>query len=224
MFKFSFVIPNYNRYDLCHQLMFDIYKTCSPVHEVIIVNDGCTQPESFSGLEWWQNTKMLPVHELRLDENVGFLKASNAGMKITTGDIVCLISNDVRVKGDIVQRVEHIVKDTPNVLIGGRMLSFNTGWNEFDGVIFPYIEGWLLIAHKNVWESVGYLDERFAPSDMEDIDISTTVMQKGGILVPLPDDMTFHMGAQSIGYTPEREEMTKRNKEKFRKKWIDKNE
>jgi hypothetical protein len=33
--------------------------------------------------------------------------------------------------------------------------------------------------------------------------------------------MVRHIGAQSIGYNPEREKITIRNKELFRKKWID---
>ena len=83
--KTSIVIPNYNRFDLVHQTLYDIYQHCVPVEEVIVVNDGCTQPESFTGLEWWSQGVMLPVRALNLEENVGFLKASNAGMRDAKG-------------------------------------------------------------------------------------------------------------------------------------------
>jgi GT2 family glycosyltransferase len=220
MLKFSFVIPNYNRYDLVHQTLFDIYKTCSPVHEVVIVNDGCTQMESFTGVEWWSRGTMLPVHELRLEENVGFLRASNAGMKYATGDIICLLSNDVRVKTDIVLRIEHYLKGNPYSLVGGRLLNSDTGWNNFDGEIFPYIEGWLLAMTHMGWEEVDYFDEQFAPNDFEDIDLSTKVLASDGLLFALPEDATQHIGAQSIKYSPEREALTIQNKEKFRAKWM----
>lgn len=218
---FSFVIPNYNRYDLVHQCLYDIYQHCMPVHEVIIVNDGCTQSESFTGLEWWKTTQMLPVKVLNLDINVGFLKASNAGMKKATGDIICLLSNDVRVRGDIVQRIEHILKNTPISLVGGRLLDYDTGWNNFDGEIFPYIEGWLLAMTKFGWENILYFDEDFSPNDFEDVDLSTKMLRiVEGKLLALPEDITFHMGAQSIGFNPEREALTIKNKEKFRAKWV----
>lgn len=217
--KFSFVIPNYNRYDLVHQTLFDIYKTCVPVHEVIVVNDGCTEVESFTGIEWWKSTHMLPVRMLNLEENVGFLRASNAGLKKATGEIICLLSNDVRVQGDIVTRIEHSLRNC-DCLVGGRLLDWDTGWNTFDRKIFPYVEGWLLATTSAIWSDVDYFDEQFAPHDMEDVDLSTKVIAWGGKLDALPEDITHHLGAQSIGYNPEREALTKRNKEKFRQKWM----
>ena len=147
---------------------------------------------------------MLPVRALNLEENVGFLKASNVGMKDATGDIIILLSNDVRVKGDIAQRIEHILR-SQDALVGGRYLSFDTGWNTFGGITFPYIEGWLLASTKTLWEEAGYFDERFSPNDMEDVDISTTFVRNGHTLVALPEDITQHLGAHNIGYNPKRE-------------------
>ena len=224
MSKVSIVIPNYNRYDLVHQLLFDLYKNCSPVYEVIVVNDGCTEEESFSGLIWWKQTKMLPVMHLDLADNVGFLLASNAGMKSATGDIIALISNDVRIKDDIVTKINLQINTTYNSFIGGRLLNFDTGWNSFSSGmggkhLFSYLEGWLLAARKDSWEEFGYFDERYVPHDFEDVDISTTASKLEYMLVSLPEESTYHAGAQSIGYNPEREALTKRNREKFRKKW-----
>ena len=217
--KVSIVIPNYNRWDLTHILLFGLYQRCASIDEIIVVNDGCTQEESFSGLDWWKSTELLPVRELRLKKNVGFLKASNAGMKQATGDIIILISNDVIVRGDIVLRIRHILEDK-KAFVGGRLLDWNTGWNEFDGRIFPYLEGWLLAASTLSWEELDYFDGRYAPHDYEDVDISTNAISKGYQLVALPEDLTFHQSASTIGYNPEREELTKQNREKFREKWL----
>ena len=79
---------------------------------------------------------MLPVKELRLENNMGFLLASNAGMKSATGDIIALISNDVRVKDDIIIRIILQINTTYNSFIGGRLLDFSTGWNNFGDKIF----------------------------------------------------------------------------------------
>jgi glycosyltransferase involved in cell wall biosynthesis len=217
------VIPTFNHYDLLHTLLYDIYQKCSPslsiIKEVIVVDDCSTDEDYRNGLRWWKENGMLPVRHIRMSENSMFLKASNAGLKKATGDMICLISNDVRIKGDIVGQI--LSSDTPDVVMfGGRLLDWDTGWNTFDGHTFPYLEGWLLAACKTMWEYVGYFDERFAPSDMEDVDISTTVLSKGLYLQPLPDHMTHHMGGQSIHYGSEREAITIANKEKFRLKWM----
>lgn len=222
MNKVSIVIPNYNRWDLCHQLLFDIYKNCSLVYEVIIVNDGCTEKESFEGLEWWKVQGMLPVKELRLEDNVGFLLASNAGMKSATGDIICLISNDVRVHKDLVGIMIARCSIEDKLLGGGKYYNESTGWNEFGDKVFPYVEGWLLFSKKENWEELGYFDERYIPNDFEDVDLSTTARDMKYALAQITPDageVVTHAGAQSIGYNPERETLTKRNREKFRKKW-----
>ncbi|MEK6882660.1 MAG: hypothetical protein AABY22_23765, partial [Nanoarchaeota archaeon] len=73
---------------------------------------------------------------------------------------------------------------------------------------------------RNAWDELFYFDEQFAPSDMEDIDLSTKAYALGYDLVALPSDMTHHIGGQSIGFNPEREKITLINKEKFKNKWI----
>lgn len=218
MKKVSFVITNYNGWSMVHQLLFDIFKTCHlpSIHEVIVVNNGCTEPESFSGLEWWVSTGILPVREVRLEKNIGFLRAANAGMREAKGDVVCLVSNDVRIHDDVVS----FITKSGRTLFGGRLLDYDTGWNSFDGRVFPYLEGWLLATDKSVWEELGYFDERFAPNDMEDVDLSTSALASGCILFPIPDGYATHIGAQTLKYTPEREEITKKNREKFREKWV----
>lgn len=218
--KVSIVILNYDRYDLVHQLLFDIYKNCTRPDEVLVVNNGCTQEESFTGLEWWMKAGHLPVRELRIDENIGFLLGANEGLKEATGDIIILISNDVRVMGDIILRIQNIINGTSDVLIGGRVLDWDTGWNKFDKELFPYVEGWLLAAHRESWIELGYFDERYAPNDYEDLDISTTARDKGYELVALPEDITVHQSAQTIGYNAKREALTKINREKFKDKWL----
>lgn len=213
--KFSFVIPAYNNYKLLHQLLWDIYKNCSPVHEVLITDDGNDQ-DTVDGVKWW--TGMLPIRHFRNIEGLGFLKNSNNGLALlASGDILCLVSTDVRIYKDIAGFSQSL---NSNEMLGGRYLDFDTGWNTFDNTIFPYLEGWLLCAYKDLWKEVDYFDERFAPNDMEDIDISTKVLRSDGVLRTYPEGYVSHIGAQSIGYNPEREQITLRNKKLFYEKWV----
>lgn len=221
--KVSFVIPTYNHYALLHQILYDIYQTCSLVDEVLVVNDASTDEDVYNGLAWWKKAEMLPIREIRLETNHMFLKASNIGLKKAVGDVIILISNDVRVRKDVSTEIYKILSDVPHSIVGGRLLDFDTGWNKFDYHLFPYLEGWLLATTKTNWKELKYFDERFSPSDMEDIDLSTTALKLGYGLIPLPEGYTQHLGGQSIGFSPEREAITIANKEKFRKKWIIKN-
>lgn len=219
---FSFVIPVYNNYGLLHTILWDIYKNCSRPDEVLILDDCSTEKDVKSGVEWWTRTDLLPIEYIRQEENLGFLLNSNYGLKRAKGDIVCLVSTDVRVHKDVVSVISKELGTYSKSLIGGRHLEFDTGWNTFQGRIFPYLEGWFLAATKDGWKEFGYFDEQYVPNDMEDVDLSTTAASLGYAFVEIPSEMLSHIGAQSIGYNPEREEITLRNKKKFEEKWVKK--
>lgn len=221
MKTFSFVIPTYNHYPLLHQILYDIYKKCSPVLEVLVVDDGSTDEDYREGLKWWKENGMLNIRHLKMETNVGFLKASNAGLKRANGDIVCLISNDVRIYRDIVKGICDAMSGWGGgALVGGRFIDWDSGWNTFNNRVFGYLEGWLLATTRDAWKELNYFDEQFAPSDMEDIDLSTKALSLKYDLVSLPVEYTMHIGGQSIGFNAGREKITLINKEKFRQKWI----
>jgi len=224
MNKVSIVILNYDGWAMTHNLLFDIYKNCSVqfIHEVLVVNNGCTEPESFTGLEWWIGTGMLPIRELRIEKNVGFLLGANAGLKDATGDIIVLLSNDVRIYGDVVALVVAGATIDEKILIGGKFYPTSTGWNDFDGRVYPYAEGWLLASTKKNWEELDYFDERYAPNDYEDVDLSTKAFSLGFAVAQITPDggqILEHLSGRTLMYNADREELTKKNREKFREKW-----
>lgn len=219
----SIVIPVYKHYDLTHALLFDIYQYNRDADEILVVNDGVRDEETYKGVAWWREHMLSQVRLLDIEGNKGFLKACNIGVKKATGDIIILISNDVRFQDDVVNLVRSVLSSDSKILMGGKLYTGSTGWNEFKNGkknrIFSYMEGWLLIFTKTAWEELGGFDERFSPNDYEDIDISTTAISKGYTLTPLSSDKIRHIGAQSIGYTPERLEITRRNRKLFAEKW-----
>lgn len=218
--KFSIVIPTYNHYDLLHTILYDIYQRCKNVDEVIVVNDDSTDKDYYDGLDWWMGNGMLPLRHLQMKKNGGFILSSNCGIKNATGDIICLLSSDVRVGSDISVTVPSILNVQQKCLVGGRLLDYDTGWNRFGNRIFPYLEGWLIAATKDSWKELDYLDEDLVPNDFEDVSLSTKALEMDYTLVPLNDNRIVHIGGQSIGYNSNRETITRINQEKFRQKYV----
>ncbi|MHA2246906.1 MAG: glycosyltransferase family 2 protein [Candidatus Hodarchaeales archaeon] len=220
--KTSVVIPCYNKYYLLHQLLYDLYKTCADdIDEIVVVNDASTEKDFENGLrDFWFKENHLPVRLLSLKNNVGFLKAANRGMKYAEGDVLCLISNDVRIHTNIIKRIKESLVMSQKQLIGNRLINFDSGWNTFNGKTYSYIEGWLLACTRDAWNDVGGFDERFAPADFEDVDLSTAFEAKGYSLCGMNNSKVEHLGAQSYGYNPEREAITKRNQKLFEEKWV----
>lgn len=212
----SVVIPVYGRFDLLHVLLYDLYKNCSLIDEVIIVNDKPEDSDVRNNLVWWKTSNMLPIEVIETPENLGFLRSANLGLRSAVEDNVILISTDVRVHKDI---VEYLKLSQPQYIVGGRLLDWDTGWNAINDTVFPYLEGWILGASKEAWQTLGYFDEQYAPNDMEDVDLSTQAVFWDYHLSTFPEGYVSHIGAQSISYGEEREKGTKKNKERFGEKW-----
>lgn len=226
------VIPTYNHWNLTHSLLWDLHsKEKNNIDSILIVNNGSTDEEVSGGLKWWTRETTFnkyPIQVLDIEENCGFLLAANRGLEqvvhrvdpyVDANDVVILLSNDVQIKAPFISQIRDILSVSAQTLIGGILYSSSTGWNMVGGKIYPYLEGWLLATTASNWEMLNYFDERFAPHIYEDIDLSTTALKMGYELVPLNNVGLVHMAGQTILYTPERDKLTLKNKEKFEAKW-----
>lgn len=220
----SIVIPVYKNWELCDSVLAGLYKNeLSNIDEVVIVDDFSEDVSLNEVFIHWKN--LLPLTVIKNAINSGFTISANNGLRycdkpIASKHITFLISSDVTITGKFIERTADILLGARKSLVGGKLLFGNTGWNEFDGKVFQYLEGWFLACTSDGWRELGYLDENYAPFDYEDIDISTTAKKLGYKLEPLNSPFLKHKGGGSIGYNPAREAITKRNREYFRKKWL----
>jgi O-antigen biosynthesis protein len=216
--KISFVVPSYNHADLLTNLLMDILTYNSEVDEVVVIENGSTEAEIFTVYGWWQEHINLPLVTYTLKDNIGFLRACNYGVSKAIGDIIVLVSNDVRIERPILAEVKE--KTNGKSLVGARLIDWDSGWNRFGAGVFSYLEGYLLAFTRETWNNLGGFDEQYAPYDFDDMDLSTSALVQGYSLVTLNSDKILHLGGKTIGFNAEREKITLANKEKFRQKWI----
>lgn len=219
--KFSIVIPSYDHWELTHSLLFDIYNNFPQDVEILVVDDCSPDKTVLNGLAWWQEGLLQDrLHTLLNEKNIGFLRTCNYGVSKASGEIIMLISNDVKIADkQVVPRLESIFSGAGvPTLVGARLLDYDTGWNSLGGVIQNYLEGWFLAFKKSEWDKFGGFDTRYTFADMEDLDLSVTYQRCGGQLVLLENEM-IHLGAQTYKYSLEREANTRANQEKWREKW-----
>ena len=226
--KVSIVLPYFNHWNLAHARMMELFKYAPLDTEIVMVNDASTDPECRKGAGWWQ--KRAGRHEIKYVENkinLGFGGSHNAGASVATGDILCFLSNDVVVRTNFVDNVSTSLLETPYALLGGEIIYWPAGWNqfEFDGhkMVIPYCNGWLLACTREVWDNMGGFDvETYGKFDFEDIDLSTNALSRGYDLLSLnlPKHVLHHLSGvtiRSLGI--DRMKITKENKEKFISKW-----
>jgi len=210
----SLVVLTYGKWELTHQLLSDV-RQFFPADEVVVMDNGSEDTKTEEGCLFWKT--MLPITYVRSDTNMGFAGGANFGIKEACEDKIALISNDVRITNKWPYMAIKEMK--PNELTGGVLHNYDTGWNKFGDRLFPYLEGWFLAAHYELWERLGYFDCRFLPHDYEDVDLSTTALSLGVELKFIGSGLK-HTGGGTIGYSPEREKITKTNRERFMQKWL----
>ena len=226
----SVIVPFYNQWQLTHACLMDLYtyipKESDIKLEVVLVDDASTDVEISGGVAWWQGINYHKVRYIKSEENRGFGYSMNLGAEMAHGDVLVLLSNDVKITGRF---LEFLPKPDSTYLTGGELLTHDTGWNVIDGKVCPYVNGWLLACSADAWHTVGGFDPGFGRFDAEDIDLSLRFIQNGFTLRQLVDNSSGvrgvfrHLGGQTVyKYYPDRQEYTRVNIEYLRNKWTGK--
>lgn len=224
--KVSVIIPFYNRWDLTHPRLAELYKFAPTYCEIILVDDCSSEQEVRNGIAWWQH-KANPVHHIRYyrnKENLGFGGSLNVGVSLAKGEIVVLLSNDVVMYADIISDIVTLIGQDNKMLVCGRVVDFPGGWNEFDidgkHLVVPYAEGWLLACTKQGWKDLGGFDLHYGKYDYEDVDLSTRALQLNFHIVPLNSPNVRHLVGQTIAtLNVNRPEKTVVNRQVYLEKW-----
>jgi len=190
--------------------------------EFVTVNNGSVD-ETAVRLALWNNQFNGKIKIVSLPENVGFGAGHNTGAREASGDILIHVSNDVMPYGDYVAPVVQAIAKDKHSLYGARLLNEDTGWNSFDRLdkpFIPYLEGWFLACHRDLWQTLGGFDEQYYPCDYEDLDLSYTASNMGIDLKELPIDARHFSGqTASRELSKDRTLITKHNRILFMDKW-----
>ena len=223
MINISIILPFYNHWDLTHSRIMELHKFAPDDVEIILVNDASTETDCDAGIAFWQKAdNRQEIRYIKNKENLGFGGAMNRGAHVAKGDILVFLSNDVIMTGDFIERVKSEIKKDENILIGNRIVYWDSGWNTFDNITIPYCDGWLLACTKEVWDNLGGFDLRYGRHDYEDIDLSATAIEQGYRLISLNNPHLKHIGGATANYDEKRLAITNRNKALFYEKWKDK--
>ncbi|HJW16455.1 MAG TPA: glycosyltransferase [Flavisolibacter sp.] len=94
--KLSIIIVNYNVKYFLEQCLFSLRKACKEVEAEIIVIDNLSSDGSVPYLK----AKFPEVRFIKKDSNMGFAKACNAGLQLSSGEYVLFLNPDTLVPED----------------------------------------------------------------------------------------------------------------------------
>jgi len=175
MDKVSIVIPIYVNDRQILKMTIDCIADALNTHgvnkEIIVVDDGSKTPVK----------KIIPklfpdVILLSNEKNMGFASTVNKGIEASSGNLVCLLNNDIRLPNPrwlkiMVDSLEQHSLDM-TAPAGGRM---DSGWNyvpgeaERRGDKFAYLVGWCLLVRKVVFDKIGLMPTEFGKGFWEDV-------------------------------------------------------
>lgn len=123
--KLSIVIVNYNVSCFLEQALTSVYKALRNVDGEVFVVDNNSVDNSLAMVA----AKFPQVHVIANKENVGFAKANNQAIRISTGEYVLLLNPDTVVEEDTFEKCLRFMDETPDA--GGLGVKMVNGKGEF---------------------------------------------------------------------------------------------
>jgi hypothetical protein len=223
------IIPNWNGATRLSRLLPALAgQTLCPAR-VIVVDNGSTDSSCRVAAEFGAEC-------LVLDRNYGFARAVNAGVRASSTHWVAIINNDVDPESDWLERLAAAVESSGACFATGRLLQWanpalldgcydllsrsGLAWRAGHGQPSGrYLEPkrircapfTALILHRDLFEKVGYLDERFG-SYLEDVDFCLRCAAAGCWGAYEPSAVARHEGSATLGeWSPRMVELLSRN-------------
>ncbi len=250
--RISIVIPTKNGADLLSRCLDSIRnKSTYPDYEILVVDNGSTEPKALrllEGLEWGANTRVL-----RHPGPFNFSAMMNRAASEARGSILCLLNNDTEViSPDWMETMAgHLLQDDVGVV--GALLLFPDGSIQHAGDVVgghacvrhlrelpdgeggeevsldgardvSAVTGACLMTRKDLFLKLGGLDEVNFPVAFNDTDYCLRVRKAGWRVVCTRRARLFHHELATRGPTWKPLDLLRLHSEKraFRKRWLDK--
>ncbi len=220
----SIVIPTIKQTTMVEDCVLAIKKNTQHVsYEIIVIDDGSSKEiqDDLSRL-----SKKHGFSLILKDENEGFSKTCNRGIKEAKGDYIVLLNNDVMVEPDwLPPLVKAIEKDKSVGIVGSRLL-YPDGKVQHAGIFFDATvetafdhryrywnkDNYQVLQEKTVvgvtfalalirievFKEIGYLDEDMFLS-LEDVDFCLRARQAGFNIKYIPRSVAFHLEGKTRG-------------------------
>lgn len=237
--KTSIIILTYNNLQYNKLCIESIRKyTEKGTYEIIIVDNHSTDGTA----EWLKEQEDLKL--ILNDDNLGFPKGCNQGIKAAEKDNdILLLNNDVIVTPNWLANLKKCLYSSDDIGAAGSVTNscsnyqaISASYTNIDGMVnFAQsnnvsneslweerlrLVGYCMLVKNEVVKRIGLLDEIFTPGNFEDDDYSFRIRNAGYRLMLCKDSFIYHFGSVSFEkISNEYGELLIRNRKKFAEKW-----
>lgn len=198
--------------------------------ELVVVNNASVDDTGAFLEEWRKTTTGVRFkHVIHSDTNLGYAGGNNLGVCAARGEYLLLVNNDVLFDANAIEYCLRRYRKNPRAILGRKLVRSRGPWNDLNGQVVCYLEGWCLFASAAIFRELGFwrdgtftgvFDETFSPAFFEDVDLSLRASLKQIALrqAAIP---VRHLGSRTVRMTPSFPYMRviQENHEKFVAKW-----
>uniref|UniRef100_UPI00333E82C9 glycosyltransferase n=1 Tax=Prochlorothrix hollandica TaxID=1223 RepID=UPI00333E82C9 len=206
-------------------------KTTYSNYEIILVDNGSTQPDTQQLIQHWQQTKPNQFHSIRLDIPFNFSHINNQATQIATGDYLLFLNNDTEIITP--DWIEALLEQAQRPSIGavGATLLYPDNTLQHSGIILgsgilagnshiPYqyihnsaaVTAACLMCRRETFLEVGGFEENL-PVAFNDVDLCLKFLQNGYYNVCLPHVNLYHHESKTLGSKQSLEEIHQYDRE-----------
>jgi GT2 family glycosyltransferase len=226
--KCDIIIPIWNQLDFTRECIEHILKNTKYPYRLILV-DNASDEDTKKYLEGIKN-KIAGTILVRNEENAGFIKAVNRGLRLSDSPYICIMNNDTLPAPGWLERMIGFSEAHPDAgLINPQCNGHgNMSIDEYSKALernkglymeMNQCQGFCMLMKRRLMEKIGYLDESFGIGGYDDTDYSIRAHKAGFRSVSIRDAYVYHRLHASFDKSGDREEWVKRNREIYYRKW-----
>ena len=227
-FTCDIIIPVWNQLDYTKRCVESIERQTHVSYRLLIV-DNASESETADYLRALAQNKPY-VELIRNNENLGFIKATNQGLKISTAGYVCLMNNDTVATAGWLSKMISLAQSNKNIgLVNPKSespgafslenYSKNLAKNKGKFIETNQCMGFCMLIKREVLDKIGYLDEVYGMGGFDDTDFSRRAHLAGYKCVCARDAYVYHDWHTSFKKAGNREALVHKNEKIFTDKW-----
>lgn len=233
------IVPIYDQLECTKMFLKSVEKQKN--YHLILIDNGSENDTKNYLLNYSKGRENISI--VRNDENLGYIKATNQGLKMSKSETILLANNDIILPNNLLDSLREglskfdIIAPLTNSIDSNEtdlLVPFSFKeiqeiedfaselkekyYHQYNETNFVY--GHCLLMKREVFEKVGLLDERYGMGNYDDLDYCKRAISKNFLIGVKKDCFVYHFCHTTFkGNNIDVEELIEENKKIFEKKW-----